>query len=130
MKPLISSVNETNLDLVEPLLTKKCEGEFIDKFVVFDNWDRIKDVLKAVNQDNKDIASDLISIMDTKKIYGTNTPISADSYLAELLRKLSNNPEEIKRASSILQEGAVDGKPTIRFIDFYKKFENVNEYLY
>lgn len=130
LKPLISSVNETNLDLVEPLLTKKCEGEIMGKFVVFDDWGIIKDVLMAVNKDNKDIASDLISIMDTQKMYGTNTIISVDSYFSELLRRLSNNPEEIKRASSILQEGAVDGKPTINIKDFYKKFENVSDYLY
>ena len=40
---------------------------------------------------------------------------------------LGNNPEEIKRASYILQEGAVDGKPTINIKDFYKKFENVSD---
>uniref|UniRef100_UPI0040259431 hypothetical protein n=1 Tax=Candidatus Scatousia sp. TaxID=3085663 RepID=UPI0040259431 len=65
MIPLLKSVTDDNINLVEPLLTKKENSELLSKYVIFQNWDNIGKVLKSIDKKNKDCASQIIDIIDS-----------------------------------------------------------------
>ena len=46
MVSLVKSVTDNNIDLVEPLLTKTGKGEFLSRYVIFDDWDNIEKIGK------------------------------------------------------------------------------------
>lgn len=128
MIPLLKSVTDDNINLVEPLLTKKENSELLSQYVIFKNWDNIGNVLKSVDKKNKDCASQIIDIIDSRRYkkdlhynYG-----NVDEYLPELFEELSKNPEKLKLADDILKKGIVDEKQTLDFQAFYDKYKNIN----
>lgn len=128
MHSLVKTVTDDNIDLIEPLLTKKYKSELMSQYVIFDDWDKIENILDSVNSKNKDVVKRIINIVDDRKFKQTNDIWSqsyVDAYLPNLFNELSYNPASLKRAEQILNNGVVDGKQTLDFQKFYDSYLDI-----
>lgn len=126
MVNLITSVSDDNIDLIEPLITKRYDGS-LSQYVIFDDWYGIQGILQSVNKDNKEIAARIIDIVDNNKIHRTKPTwktIYLTDYLPELFKDLGKHPEQQKLVNEILDKGIVDGKQTLGIQDFYQKYND------
>ena len=126
MVNLIKSVSDDNIDLIEPLITKRGTG-YMSKYVIFDNWYGIEGILKSVNKDNKDVAARIIDIVDESRIHRTEPTwktIYLTDYLPEFFGEISKSPASKKIANEILDKGIVDGKQTLGIQDFYTRYND------
>lgn len=128
MSQLVQSVTEDNIDLVEPLLTKKHNGS-LKQYVIFDDWSGISGILQSVNKTNRETALRILDIVDKKTVYAT-TAYSWDTvyltdFLPELFKEISKSPEKMKTVNNILDLGMVDGKQTLSIQSFYNTYRKV-----
>lgn len=128
MSQLVQSVTEDNIDLVEPLLTKKHNGS-LKQYVIFDDWSGISGILQSVNKTNRETALRILDIVDKKTVYAT-TAYSWDTvyltdFLPELFKEISTSPEKMKTVNNILDLGMVDGKQTLSIQSFYNTYRKV-----
>lgn len=130
MVSLVKSVSDDNIDLIEPLLTKKGKGEFASKYVIFDDWSRIENILDSVNDKNKDVAKRIIDTVDEQRFKTVSDSwerTNVDTYLPRLFKELSDNPKNLKRAEEILNNGVVNDEQTLNFQKFYNLYDTVKE---
>ena len=125
MSQLVQSVTEDNIDLVEPLLTKKHNGS-LKQYVIFDDWSGISGILQSVNKTNKETALRILDIVDKKTVYRTEESwwetIYLTDFLPELFKEISTSPEKMKTVNNILDLGMVDGKQTLSIQSFYNTY--------
>lgn len=125
MSQLVQSVTEDNIDLVEPLLTKKHNGS-LKQYVIFDDWSDISGILQSVNKTNKETALRILDIVDRKTVYETTAyswdTVSLTDFLPELFKEISTSPEKMKTVNNILDLGMVDGKQTLSIQSFYNTY--------
>ncbi len=130
MVSLVKSVSDDNIDLIEPLLTKKGKGEFASKYVIFDDWSRIENILDSVDDKNKDVAKRIIDTVDEQRFKTVSDSwerTNVDTYLPRLFKELSDNPKNLKRAEEILNNGVVNDEQTLNFQKFYNLYDTVKE---
>lgn len=125
MVNLIKAVSDDNIDLIEPLITKRYKGS-LSQYVIFDDWNGIEGILQSVNKDNKEIAARIIDIVDDNKVHRT-LPTWKTFYLTDYLPKffkdLGEHPEKQKLANEILDKGIVEGQQTLGIQDFYRTYK-------
>ncbi len=126
MVNLIKAVSDDNIDLIEPLITKRYKGS-LSQYVIFDDWNGIEGILQSVNKDNKEIAARIIDIVDDNKVHRTLPTwktIYLTDYLPEFFGEISKSPASKKIANEILDKGIVDGKQTLGIQDFYTRYND------
>lgn len=130
MVSLVKSVSDDNIDLIEPLLTKKGKGAFDSKYVIFDNWSRIENILDSVDDKNKDIAKRILDTVDEQRFRTDSDSwerTNVDLYLPRLFKELSDNPKNLKHAEDILNNGIVNDEQTLNFQKFHNLYNSVKE---
>lgn len=130
MVSLVKSVSDDNIDLIEPLLTKKGKGEFASKYVIFDDWSRIEKILESVDDKNKDIAKRIIDTVDEQRFkvdFEVWDRTNVDVYLPKLFKELSDNPKNLKHAEEILNNGVINNQQTLNFQKFYNLYNGVRK---
>lgn len=116
LKLLLKS-NEQNIEIINSLLIKKDKNE---RSVIFDNYEKIEEILKLINKDNKEITKKLIELTSVKYIYTSkyNSYYTSD-LLIEILQKLSSEAER-EKAKTILKDKNIEDFS--QFVDaFFKK---------
>ncbi len=126
MPQLVQSVTEDNIDIVEPLLTKKYES--LNQYI-FNNWSDISEILQSVNKNNNETALRILDIVDRKTVYLTTSyswdTVDLTDFLPDLFREISKSPEKMKTVNDILDNGLVEGKQTLTIQNFYNAYRKV-----
>ncbi len=122
IKPLLESVNNENISVLEPLLTKdyQCLNE---KYVIFDDWDCIKDILKETNEKNKDIVQRIIDICDDNYVWNAAKMKKTQNLAVDLIREINESPAKLEKVTEILNNGMVDSQQTLGIKEFFKEYK-------
>lgn len=113
---LITKINEHNIDIIDSLLTKKDRD---GRYVIFDDYSKIEEILELVNNDNLEITKKLIELTGVKYTYTSkyNSYFTAD-LLIQTLEKISSEPER-EKAKELLNNEKIED--FAQFIHLFSK---------
>ncbi|MCM1002872.1 MAG: hypothetical protein NC408_00860 [Candidatus Gastranaerophilales bacterium] len=99
---LLPAINQHNIGMVDTILSKTHAGS---TQVIFSDYNNIKEVLEAINKDNKDLAEELLKLIKTKYCIAGRYS-STDKTLIEVLNKTRDTSQR-EKANNILNTNSI-----------------------